>query len=193
MVYFIEAHLGVTSLTCMSTLITVTLHMKIQARSSPVKATLALLLTCIIIMLHLKVHHRRIAISACFRSQLTLVQGNLTVQFYVTNILQPVFLPLLRQHGGDINWLVFQHDNIQPQTPKVTQNCLHNHSIKVLLWPSRSLDMNPIEHLWDELGQYVLQQLNALRNVAELTQAFQHHWDAISQTGIHHLCLSDPR
>ena len=53
--------------------------------------------------------------------------------------------------------------------------------------------MNPIEHLWDELGRRVRRQQIPPRNVAELTQALQYHWNAIPAHFIRRLCDSMPR
>ena len=70
------------------------------------------------------------AINAVFKSQLVIVQGNLTARRYVDTVLQPVLLPLLRQHGG--NRLVFQHDNARPHTAILTRNFLQRNNVEVM-------------------------------------------------------------
>lgn len=62
----------------------------------------------------------------------------------------------------------------------------------MLCWPLVSPDINPIEHLWNELGWCVRQQQNSPCSVADLTQALQHHWVAIPQVFTCQLCLSVP-
>ena len=46
---------------------------------------------------------------------------------------------------------VFQHDNDPKHTAKATKEWLKKKHIKVLEWPSQSLDLNPIGNLWREL------------------------------------------
>ena len=76
--------------------------------------------------------------------------------------------------------LTFQHDNARPHTALVTANVLVQNNVNVLPWPALSPDnMNPIEHIWDELGRraWTNHQIN---NVQDLTRALQLEWQALA-------------
>ncbi|GFT28461.1 transposable element Tcb2 transposase [Trichonephila clavipes] len=61
---------------------------------------------------------------------------------------------------------LFQQENPQPHTARVTQNCLH--TVTTILWPARSPDLSPMEYIWDHLGRRV----GHTRNLNELEQCF---------------------
>ncbi|GFY00724.1 transposable element Tcb2 transposase [Trichonephila clavipes] len=85
------------------------------------------------------------AIAYNTRSPLVLIRGTMTAQRYVHDMLQPHVLPLMQRLPGAI----FQLDNAQPHTARVSQDCLH--TVTTLPWPARSPDLFPID--WDgELG-----------------------------------------
>ena len=42
----------------------------------------------------------------------------------------------------------FQHDHTRPHTARATVDFLANQNVAVLPWSFKSLDFNPIEHLW---------------------------------------------
>ena len=83
------------------------------------------------------------------KTDLVVVQGNLNAEHYVI-LLKNNLLPFMQNFGPG---LTFQHYNARPHTALVTANFLAQNNVNVLPWPPLSPDMNPIEHIWDELGQ----------------------------------------
>ena len=77
------------------------------------------------------------------KTQLVHIHGNLSAARYRDEVLTPHMLLAMNRRRE-----VFQHDNARPHTARATVNDLANQSVTVLPWPFRSLDMNPIEHLW---------------------------------------------
>ena len=57
-------------------------------------------------------------------------------------------------------------------------------------WPSKSPDLNPIEHLWDNLDTRVQQRQNPPGNVNELRDALLEEWNNIPQAQINNLIHS---
>ena len=53
--------------------------------------------------------------------------------------------------------------------------------VGVLDLPSRSPDLNPIEHIWDELGRHVRQQVNPPQTLGDLERALVEQWRYLPQ------------
>ena len=106
------------------------------------------------------------------RSRLVVIQGNMTAQVYCDQVLRLV-LPFIHNHGPG---LTFQHGNARPHTAALTRNFPQNAGIPVMTWPSLSPDMNPIEHVWDELRRRVRNRVNAPQTLQALEHALVNEW-----------------
>ncbi|GFW77322.1 transposable element Tcb2 transposase [Trichonephila clavipes] len=63
----------------------------------------------------------------------------------------------------------------------VFSDCLDSEGIRRLVWPARSLDLNPIENVWDALGRQVAGRNYPPTNKNTLIRALTEEWDKLSQ------------
>ncbi|UYV78732.1 hypothetical protein LAZ67_16002585 [Cordylochernes scorpioides] len=126
------------------------------------------------------------AIAYDSRSPLLRIQGTMTAQRYVDDVLRPVTLPYLQ---GGPNAL-YQQDNARPHTAQISQQALQD--VQILPWPPYSPDLSPIEHVWDIIGRR-LHALPQPRSEDELWQMVEREWRAIPQDAIRTLIDSLPR
>ncbi|UYV66550.1 Transposase [Cordylochernes scorpioides] len=120
------------------------------------------------------------------RSPLFRIQGTMTAQRYVDDVLRPVTLPYLQ---GVPNAL-YQQDNARPHTARISQQALQD--VQMLPWPPYSPDLSPIEHVWDIIGRR-LHALPQPRSEGELWQMVEREWRAIPQDAFRTLIDSLPR
>ncbi|GBB92439.1 hypothetical protein RclHR1_20010004 [Rhizophagus clarus] len=60
------------------------------------------------------------------------------------------------------------------------KNFMEEMEINLLPWPGQSPDLNPIEHLWDELERRIRAKQNNPKNVGVLEALLQECWSEIS-------------
>ena len=118
-------------------------------------------------------------ISHGVKTPLVVIQGNLTAVRYRDQVLMPHVLPLVNAHN-----LTFQYDKARPHVARVCRDFLNQNNVQVLDWPQYSPDLDPTEHLWDELDRKVRKQVNVPNNVVQLQLALTQEWTNIPQRTI---------
>ena len=90
-------------------------------------------------------------VSQHHRTELVVIAGNLNAVRYREAILLPHVVPFLQAHPD----MTIQYDNATSHTARSVRDFLQVRNISVLPWPMKSLDLNPIEHVWDLLDRRV--------------------------------------
>ena len=106
------------------------------------------------------------------RPRFCIVDGDLNAQRSVDDILQPVVVPFLgRMNQG----AVLQDDNALPHRGRVVNEFIRQFNIRRLGWLANSPDLNPMEHIGDELGRRVYRH-NPPQTLVQLRQRLIQEW-----------------
>ena len=124
-------------------------------------------------------------ISSTLRTELVFIQGTLTAQRYIDEVLTPHVVPLFNAHPFLHS---FQQDNARPHVARVTREFLEEQDFHIMRWTPYSPDLSPIEHLWDELGRRLQQRQP--QNREQLVRFLREEWEAIPQGTISNLVQS---
>ncbi|GFY24815.1 DDE_3 domain-containing protein [Trichonephila clavipes] len=108
------------------------------------------------------------------------MRGTLMGQRYVDDILRTYVGPFLNCLPGAI----FQQDNSRPHTARVAQNFLLH--FQTLSWLASSLDLSPVEHVWDQLKR----QMPLRHSLHDLELAVQDLWIHLPQDNIRYVINS---
>ncbi|CAF4918864.1 unnamed protein product [Pieris macdunnoughi] len=108
------------------------------------------------------------------KTQLVFVPGvgrraGLTADGYITNI----FLEHVVPYAGFVDEdFILMHDNARCHTARVTQQFLREVDLRTMDWPALSPDINPVEHLWDELNKGYEQEIQPIRAFSRIESSF---------------------
>lgn len=121
------------------------------------------------------------------RTDLVLIERNMTAQVYLEQVILPVVVPYAGAVGENF---IFMQDNARPHVARIVMNVLEQQHISLLEWPAQSPDMNPLEHLWDKLQRKVTNSNDHINGPRELFRVLQREWRAIPQEEIDNLILT---
>ncbi|KAJ8375922.1 hypothetical protein SKAU_G00065020 [Synaphobranchus kaupii] len=119
-----------------------------------------------------------------------IANGTLTAVRYQDEILRAI----VRPYAGAVSpgFLLVQ-DNAWPHVARVCRQFLDEEGIDAIDWPSRSPDLNTIDHLWDVMYRCIRCRQVPPQTVQELTDALIQVWEEIPQDTIRRLIRSMPR
>jgi len=93
--------------------------------------------------------------------------------------------------------MTFMQDNASIHIAKKIKDWFANQAIPVMDWPPYSPDLNPIEHLWAQLKQWINDNHPELNEMGKSEEAYQQlfaaireGWDAIAPAAIEKLVKS---
>ena len=118
------------------------------------------------------------AISRNFKSELVLIDGALTSRRYRDDILDNHVRPLVEAAGAGRFMLV--DDNARPHRSALIDQYLGENTIERMVWPAKSPDLNPIEHVWAILRKRITELQQAHHTLQDLRRLIRDGWDTVS-------------
>ncbi|GFW43570.1 transposable element Tcb1 transposase [Trichonephila clavipes] len=88
---------------------------------------------------------------------------------------------------------LFMDDNARPHRANIVDECLQSEDITRMDWPEYSLDLNPMEHVWDMLDGRIAARQPPLTCLPLLRRALLDEWCNIPQDQVDNFILSMPR
>lgn len=126
------------------------------------------------------------------RSTLVVLRGKQKAEDYCS-VLDKYLHPLMGKHIKNERGVLFQQDNAPIHTAFLTRDWLRFNFVRVMEWPARSPDLNPIENVWGAMVRDVYEGGKQYFSVSELQSAVVRAWNSISSTLHQRLVSSMPK
>ena len=117
---------------------------------------------------------------------LVTIQGNLTGDQYIRDVLKPVVVPHFDNHPLSTR-PVYMDDNARPHRSRAVTAYLKSEAVTSVPWSAMSPNLNLIEHIWDMLGRRILAREPPVQNIRQLEAALHREWQQLSQQDIRRL------
>ena len=114
---------------------------------------------------------------------LVTIQGNLTGDQYIRDVLQPAVFPHFDNHPLATRPM-YMDDNAMPHRSRAVTAYLQSEAVT---WLAMNPDLNPIEHIWDMLCRRIQARKPPVQNIRQLEAALHREWLQRSQQDIRRL------
>lgn len=126
-------------------------------------------------------------ISLTGRTELVVINGSLTAERYIEEILDNHVVPYAPYIGQGF---MLMQDNARPHVARVVQQYLAQVEIDTMAWAANSPDLNPMENLWDKLGRKLQEVRSQVDTLADVGRKLVQIWEELDQNEIRSLILS---
>ena len=124
-------------------------------------------------------------------TDLVFLDRNVNAETY-GDLLQHQLMPFIERTFGSPAHCILQDDNATPHRAASVERLKRKLRLRTLRWPSRSPDMNPIEHVWSFMKRKIMQLPTPPSNAEQLRQAMTDIWAQLPQELLSRLILSMP-